>query len=228
MSGWYVLRDPAGTQFLRVNASAYQFVGLLDGTRTVGEAWELVGGQMADDAPTQPEVIQILSQLHSANLLDANIAADAGVLLKRHKQLKQRQLQGRLMNVLFPRIPIWDPDRFLNRWLPVMNLVLSRARCRDLVHCRDRGGRCIGARGWPALKQAAAHAIDFHANKENYVWLLLTFVVIKLIHELGHAFMCRQHGGEVHELGLMLLVFVPAAYVDASSAGSFPAGGIGH
>jgi len=74
---WYVVRDPAGNQYHRLSSAAYRFVGLLDGSRTVGEAWDLVGGQLADDAPTQPEVIQILSQLHAANLLEANITADA-------------------------------------------------------------------------------------------------------------------------------------------------------
>src|SRR3954452_11774742 len=123
---WYVVRDPAGNQFHRLSAPAYRFVGLLDGTRTVAEAWELVGGQLADDAPTQNEVIQILSQLHAANLLEANITPDAGVLLRRHKQLQKRQLQGRLMNVLSPRIPLWDPYRFLKKWLPVMRWILSK------------------------------------------------------------------------------------------------------
>src|SRR5688500_10598113 len=54
---WYVVRDPAGNQFHRLSDPAYRFVGLLDGSRTVGEAWELVGGQLDDEAPTQPEVI---------------------------------------------------------------------------------------------------------------------------------------------------------------------------
>src|SRR5688572_2368369 len=91
---WYVVRDPAGNQFHRLSAPAYRFVGLLDGSRTVGEAWELVGGQLDDEAPTQPEVIQILSQLHSANLLEADVSADATVLLRRHKQQQKRQHQG--------------------------------------------------------------------------------------------------------------------------------------
>src|SRR3984957_13384562 len=110
---WYVVRDPAGNQFHRLSDAAYRFVGLLNGRRTVVEAWDLVGGQLADDAPTQPEVIQILSQLFAANLLESDIAPDARVLLQRHKQQQQRKIQGRLMNVLFPRLPIWDPDAFL-------------------------------------------------------------------------------------------------------------------
>src|SRR5687767_15862665 len=79
---WYVVRDPAGNQFHRLSDAAYRFVGLLDGTRTVGEAWDLVGGQLADDAPTQPEVIQILSQLYAANQIETDISPDATVLLR--------------------------------------------------------------------------------------------------------------------------------------------------
>ena len=36
-----------------------------------------------------------------------------------------RKFQGRLMNIMFPRIPLWDPDRFLCRWLPVVRPFLS-------------------------------------------------------------------------------------------------------
>ena len=107
---WYVVRDPAGNQYHRLSDPAYRFVGLLDGTRTVEEAWELAGGTLEDDVPTQPEVIQILTHLYAANLIDADVTPDATVLLRRHKQLNKRKMQNRLMNVLFPRIPLWDPD----------------------------------------------------------------------------------------------------------------------
>src|SRR5947209_3405820 len=218
---WYVVRDPAGNQYHRLSSAAYRVVGLLDGSRTLAEAWDLVGGQLADDAPTQPEVIQILTQLHAANLLEANITADAGVLLRRHKQLQKRQLQGRLMNVLFPRIPLWDPDRFLKKWLPVMRVFLSKFGAVLWL------GVVIAAIAalvphWNDLKVAGAHAIDAKNNAINYVYLFFTFCGIKLIHELGHAFTCRRFGGEVHELGIMFLVFVPAPYVDASSAWALP------
>ena len=103
---WYVVRDPAANQYHRLSDAAYRFVGLLDGNRTVSEAWELVGGQLADDAPTQPEVIQILSQLYAANLIETNIPPDATILLRRHKKQQLQKGKQRLMNVLFPRIPL--------------------------------------------------------------------------------------------------------------------------
>ncbi|HEY1685273.1 MAG TPA: biotin/lipoyl-binding protein [Tepidisphaeraceae bacterium] len=214
---WYVVRDPAGNQYHRLSDPAYRFVALLDGTRTVAEAWDICGGHLADDAPTQPEVIQILSQLNTANLIEADITPDASVLLRRHKQLVKQEWQQRLMNVLFPRIPLWDPDKFLKRWMPVMEKILSQ----------------IGAIVWLVVVGYAVtlilpHIHDLKTAAENslapgnWVYLWLMFVLIKFIHELGHAFACRRFGGECHEMGIMFLVFIPTPYVDASSAWAFP------
>jgi putative peptide zinc metalloprotease protein len=217
---WYVVRDPAGNQFHRLSDAAYRFVGLLDGRRTVEQAWDLVGGQLADDAPTQPEVIHVLSQLYAANLLETNITPDAMVLLRRHKKLVQQKMQNRLMNVLFPRIRLWDPDRFLCRWMPVARLLFSKIGAVIWLVVMGLALAVVLPR-WEQLKAAAGSTLDFQHNIENVFLLYATFVVIKSIHELGHAFACRRFGGECHELGLMLLVLVPTPYVDASTAWSF-------
>jgi len=44
---------------------------------------------------------------------------------------------------------------------------------------------------------------------------------VKALHELGHAYALKHWGGEVHELGLMFLVFLPVPYVDATGSASF-------
>ncbi|HWP39587.1 MAG TPA: site-2 protease family protein [Tepidisphaeraceae bacterium] len=218
---WYVVRDAASNQFHRLSDAAYRFVGLLDGTRTVGQAWDLVGGQLADDAPTQPEVIQILSQLYAANLIETDIPPDATILLRRHKKQMQRKLQGRLMNVLFPRIPLWDPDRFLVRWMPLARVLLSRLGA-ILWLVAVIAALAMVAPEWNRLKAQAYEAINISQHPKNFFWGFLVFWVIKFIHECGHAFACRRFGGEVHEMGIMFLVFIPTPYVDASTAWAFP------
>ena len=40
-------------------------------------------------------------------------------------------------------------------------------------------------------------------------------------HEFGHAFAVKACGGEVHEMGVMILVLTPVPYVDASAAWAF-------
>jgi len=64
--------------------------------------------------------------------------------------------------------------------------------------------------------------VDNLLAPRNLVALWFLFPVIKVVHEFGHAFVTRALGGEVHEMGVTLLVVTPVPYVDASSASVFP------
>ncbi|MFM8332474.1 MAG: hypothetical protein ACKN9T_12360 [Candidatus Methylumidiphilus sp.] len=43
---------------------------------------------------------------------------------------------------------------------------------------------------------------------ENLAIIWLTFPFIKILHEMGHGYATRALGGEVHEMGLMLLALM--------------------
>ncbi|MCG6157006.1 hypothetical protein [Rubinisphaera margarita] len=49
-----------------------------------------------------------------------------------------------------------------------------------------------------------------------------TLFVCRALHELGHAFSCRRHGGACPEMGVMLLAFVPCLYCNVTDAWTFP------
>jgi putative peptide zinc metalloprotease protein len=51
--------------------------------------------------------------------------------------------------------------------------------------------------------------------------LWATLLLVTFIHELGHAFACKHFGGEVHEMGFMLVYFQPAFYANVNDAWSF-------
>lgn len=212
----HVVRDPAGNQYYSLSDPAYRFAGLLDGRRTVQEAWEICSDQLADEAPTQPECIRILSELHAANLIEADVTADAAVLLRRHQGRQRRKFQGRLMSLLFPRIPLWDPDRFLQTWLPLIRVALSRWGALVWLLLVSAAVAALTPE-WPRLREAAVHSIAPH----NWPFLWVTFVAIKVIHEMGHACACRRFGGECHVMGITFLVFIPMPYVDTSTAWGF-------
>jgi putative peptide zinc metalloprotease protein len=52
--------------------------------------------------------------------------------------------------------------------------------------------------------------------------LYLTASVIIAIHELGHGFTCKYFGGQVHEIGAMLIYFEPAFFCNVNDAWTFP------
>ena len=216
---WHVLRDPSSNQFSRLSETAYHFVGMLDGKRTVSQVWDLCCQELADGAPTQGEAIQLLAQLYGTNMLQANLPPDAQGLFSRYKQRRTREVQGYLMNLLFARIPLLDPDRFLERWVGIVGRIFSWYGFIAWLIILGTGLTFLAGR-WGDLGRQAGSVLD----PANLPLLTLSFWVVKAFHELGHGFACKKlgnaegTGGEVHTMGIMLLVFMPLPYVDDTSS----------
>jgi putative peptide zinc metalloprotease protein len=218
---WHVLQDPGSNQFFRLNDTGYHFVGLLDGRRTVAEVWNMCNEQLGDAAPTQGEVIALLGQLYTSNLLQADVPPDAQGLFRRYSQRVGREVRGYLTNLLFIRIPVLDPDRFLEKWVGVFGGIFS----------------VVGMVCWMLLMSTGAYFLlgrtDELGNQAmgvlmtaNLPLLAISFWIVKIIHEFGHGFACKKFGlqaggGEVHTMGIMFLIFMPLPYVDASTAWAF-------
>lgn len=217
---WHVLYDPANNDFFRLGRAAYWFVGLLDGHRAVSEAWKTTNERFGDEAPTQGEAINLMGQLYQANLLHAELPPDTQGMFKRFKKRRKREIQGRLMNFLFPRFPVWDPDSFLNRWVGAVGWLFS---CKGLILwlAAMTAAFYVLAGRWGEMARNAQGIL----SRSNLPLLYCAFVLAKAAHEAAHAFSCKHFGrreggtGQVHEVGIMLLVLTtPAPYVDASSA----------
>ncbi|MHC4563536.1 MAG: PqqD family peptide modification chaperone [Planctomycetota bacterium] len=217
---WHVLQDPTNNQFFRLNDPAYRFVSLLDGRRTVAEVWNICNEQFGDEAPTQGEAIQLLGQLYTSNLLHAELPPDAAGLFQRFQKRTRREIQGRLMNIMFIHIPLIDPDRFLNRWVSFLGSIFSWWGA-ILWMIMVATGLYFLTGSWDRLAESGNRVLQL--NPDDLPLLYLAMIMVKVVHEFGHAFACKKFGlneggGEVHAMGIMLLVFTPLPYVDASSA----------
>src|SRR2546426_6131767 len=112
---WIVLENPFSNQFFRMRPAAYEFIARLRPDRTVQQAWQECLDRFPDEAPGQEAVIQLLSQLYFANLLQYDSATDSAQLFERFKKRRQRELTARFLNLMFMRFPLLDPDVFVVR-----------------------------------------------------------------------------------------------------------------
>jgi len=219
---WHVLRDPSANKFFRLHEATYRFVGLLDGRRTVEQAWRAVDEAFGDEAPTQGEVIQLLGQLYVSNLLTGDMPPDAAGLFERYRKRVRREVGGYLLNILFARIPIWDPDRLLNRWAGATGWLFGPLGIVLWLAVVAIAGWSLAGR-WGQLIEEGRNVLA----PSNLLTLYLATVLAKVLHELGHGFACKRFGrgtpggGEVHTIGIMLIALIPMPYVDASSSWAF-------
>ncbi|MBX2823468.1 MAG: efflux RND transporter periplasmic adaptor subunit [Gammaproteobacteria bacterium] len=212
---WFVLHNRTTGEHMRLNLAAYAVVGRLDGSRTVEEVRDLDSGTDTDMMAVG-DVVQLLTRLQEFGGLRGFIALDPSQLASARRAMVYKKSVGRWKNPLAIRIPLFDPDAWLNRvtpstpirykrvwaglWLLLMAILLS-----------------LGVSHWGSLSEEVSRTL-----KMPHYWLLLwcVYPVLKGMHEIAHAVCLKRFGGEVHEMGITLLVFMPIPYVDASASWS--------
>ena len=214
---WYLVQDPVSNRVHRFTPAARYLIAAMDGRRSVQQLWELTNRKLGEDAPSQDEVIRLLGQLHSADLLQSDAMPDVTELFERGQRQERSMRQRSYLNPMAIRLHLWDPDTFLNRIRPFADVLWSRW-----------GGMLWLAVVTPALLLLAPQWAELSGNFsdrllaiDNLVLLWLVFPLIKALHEFGHAAATKRGGGEVHDLGIVMLVLIPVPYVEASAATVF-------
>lgn len=213
---WYVLHDTYSQRFFRATEQAQAFIAQLNTRQTVEEIWDRFVQAHPHAAPSREEVIQLLSQLHASNLLYFTDQADNEAIVERYHKQKSKERWGQVASFLFFRIPLWNPDNWLNRVKPLIALTTGPSAMVFWLFV-------VLAGAWAALQnhEALGNQSEGLLALSNLPWLYACMGVMKLIHETGHAFVCKRYGGEVRTFGLMFLLFTPLPYMDASSAWAF-------
>ncbi|KIQ69260.1 peptidase M50 [Wenxinia marina] len=214
---WYVIEDHASGAYLRVSEAAWQIIGLMNGRRRMEDIWRTAAEALGDDLPTQHETMQLLIRLHRADVLHADIPPDMGRLVERGARDSRTKRLAGLRNPLAIRVPLFDPDGFVRatHWLvrPLFGW-FGLLLWLGVVGT----GLVLALADIDALQNNVA---DRALSAGNLLLVVALYPLVKAVHELGHAYAVRHWGGEVHEIGIMLLVFMPVPYVDASASSGF-------
>ncbi|MBN1006130.1 hypothetical protein [Amphritea pacifica] len=214
---WYVIQDDASGRFHRFTPQAYALIGLMDGRRNLDEIWHSAGEQLGDDMPSQDEVIHLLSQLYRVDLIQTDVIPDIAEASERREKDRRSKLLAMVKSPLAIKIPLLDPEPFLNRTAGLSRWLFNPLSGLIWLCCVGWALMQAGYH-WDALTENLADRV-LAAENLFLIWLVYPFV--KLIHEFGHAYALKRWGGEVHEMGLMFLIFMPIPYVDASASAAF-------
>lgn len=214
---WYVLQDHVTGQFQRFTPEAYQVIGLMDGRLTLQEIWDIACAQLGDGMPTQDEIIQLVAQLNKANVIQSDILPDIEELQTRRRDDQNKKLLQQLKSPLSIRIPLLDPEPFLAATMKYLRPIYSWFGLFVWLLIVSLG-LTLAVINWDGLTDNISDRI---LALENLLLIALVYPFVKIVHELGHAYAVKRWGGEVHEVGIMLLVMFPVPYVDASAASSF-------
>lgn len=218
-----IIKDPLSLKYFRLAADDCTLAQLLDGQRSVAQVRAAYWRQQPQQRLTQTESyltvrIQGLGrELELAGFLEAS--AEGVRRQMELKRLKHRPLTpwGLFMKALFLKIPLGDPDAILTRMeRPLRPLWSWAGFLISLVIFL--AGAAVFAFNFPRISPSLSDFLSL--PNLALVWLLT--LLVKVVHEFGHGLTCKHYGGEVHEMGALVMVFSPFLYADVSDSYLFP------
>lgn len=204
----FVVKDPLSGEFFRLGEAERFIAGQFDGTTSLDTVRDRVEARFGATVPTET-LTAFVRKVEKAGLLET-----AAGTAPRPSSVAQRRLRG---NLLYLRFKLLDPDRILN-WL------VGRVRfCFTPAFLVFAGAMILFAAGtvtanWSEVGRNLGAVLRWSAIP---AYLAVAFLVISA-HEFAHGLTCKHFGGEVREMGFLLIYFQPALYCNVSDAWLFP------
>lgn len=211
----YLIEDERNGKFYRVGLPEYQFISLLDGTCSIREALAHTSRVLGADAFTEQDAAVLCEWLIESQLAETSDSSEGSRLAARSEEARKGKQRGNL-NPLMIKLPAIHPDYWITSLTTVCGAWFSWPAFvvwLGVLVWTVAAVLSDGDRAWSETTPLLTSG--------NLPWLLGTWCLLKLVHELSHAVACKRFGGNVREAGLMLMLFAPVPYVDVTSSWRF-------
>ena len=209
----YMVKIPETEVFVRFGSYEYGLLKLCDGTRTAAEVAATLAERDPDRAVDEAEVAGWLDAI-DPSLWERSLGEKNLAILEKIRAERKNRLDT--SSLVYMRFAAWDPNRVLERIHPYLRWFYSRtfAVCSLALIV---GTAIIVVSDYARIRQdtVAFYSFDHKTAYDLWVFWFLLFVV-SAIHEFGHGLTCKHFGGDVHQMGLLLIYFTPAFFTDCT------------
>ncbi|MDZ4288423.1 MAG: hypothetical protein U0984_10725, partial [Prosthecobacter sp.] len=218
-----IIKDPLSLKYFRLPAEDYGLAALFDGRRSIAEIRAAFQHLHPHAALTQNErdltqrIVTFANELLLGGFLEATGAGVRKQLEMKRARVRHVSPWGLFMKALFLKIPLWDPDRLLIKMERHLRWIWSWPGLIISMAILIAGVAIFGLN----ISRIAPSLNNF-LTLPNLALIWVLTMVVKVIHEFGHGLTCKHYGGEVHEMGAMVIVLSPFLYADVTDSYLFP------
>ena len=217
------VEDPVRSKHYRIGLAEYRFIAKINGERSNANIFELLknetgaqqGQQQASNELPQDQIVQIANWLLAMNLVTVN-QSDNSLRLNAMAQQIERAKMKSWLNPISIRFSLFNPNRFLKSIQPATEWLFSSWFFVLWVMIGVYSLVCL-VDNWQRVYASSANVL----SSGSWIWLLITWFVLKVVHESAHGIACRKYGGEVPEFGVVFILFAPMAFVNVTSMWRF-------
>jgi putative peptide zinc metalloprotease protein len=213
---YYVYSEPIHSGFFRATPETHALIQQIKPNLMLHDIWRKFVELSPKTAPGQKDFFDLIMALYKANLVYVEGGVNESRVLDRALEKKKKPLPAKVSELLFFRIPLWDPEPFLKRSGPAIRAVYSRTAIAIV----------FAMFVWAVYEFVLASDRAFAQSKNilqmgNVLPLYIAMFFTHIMHELSHAALCKRYGGNVRTMGAMLLMFTPLPYADVSTSWAF-------
>jgi len=208
---YYVIKDPITQRFFRVGEPEHFIIKQLDGKTSKEEIIQKLQEDL--NVKVSPETLnKFVERLEKAGFLEGEISQRELSKLQYHARKKK----GIFRRIFFLKVKAFDPNRFLDRLLHKVRFLFTPGFLVVSIVVILLG-LVITLSNWGDLGYSLRGLYRITTIFKLWVAIFL----IGVIHELGHALTCKYFGGEVREMGFLLIYLQPAFFTNVSDAWLF-------
>jgi putative peptide zinc metalloprotease protein len=213
---YHVVKDPVCLRYYRFNQQEYFVFGLFDGEHTLEQVRDRFEDEYKPHRLEYHDLEGFARQLVTAGLVQhEQQGAGKHLFERRAKQRRIKRLTA-LSNILYWKIPVFDPDRILTWMFQYLSWIFTAWFFLLSVGLMLAAGFHVALHFDTFYAKLPAYQEFFSWNSVLYMWISLG--VVKIIHEFGHGLSCKAFGGESHEMGVLLMCLSPALYCNVTDA----------
>jgi putative peptide zinc metalloprotease protein len=217
---YYVVKDPVSMRYYRFKEQEHFLIGLMDGSYTLDDAQKAYEKRFRPERLTLEDLEGFGQQLLTAGLAQNESPQAGKQLFDRRKKRRRSEWMQALTNILYIKIPVFDPDKLLNHMLPWTRWIFTLWFMGLSISVMMSAIILVTTHFEVFRDKLPSYHEFFSFGTVWYLWLALG--IVKIIHEFGHGLSCKAFGGEVHEMGALFLVFSPCLYCNVSDAWTLP------
>lgn len=208
----WLIHDSLSNRFAQIDPPAYEALKHWPACATVADLIETVN---ADGRATLDlEAATALVDFLYAHQLTVTPRTGGWESFAQSRRAQAHSFAGWLLhNYLFFRVPLVRPHAFLVRTLPRARMLWSPAACVSYL-VMGLAGLYLTSRQWDAY----VGTLVTYFNWEGAALAGAAIVVVKIAHELGHAYAATAFGCRVHTMGIAFVVMAPMPYTDVTDA----------
>jgi putative peptide zinc metalloprotease protein len=209
----YVVKILETNSYNRFGATEYELLTLCDGTHTRGEVAAVWNHAHPVEQLSEEEVAEFLEGVEPEMWEQSAGEKNLAVLERIRDERKSRVDQSSMLYISFKA---WDPNKTLAKMDPYFGWMFTRGFVIFSLGLFAVAAYFLAGQ-WTQVQRDTLSLYNFAGKTAYDLWIFwILMFCLGAIHEFGHGLTCKHFGGDVHQMGFLLIYFTPAFFTDTT------------